>query len=292
MDNRNETSLRSYRFLDENYFLKLYEGFLQAFSDYVVPFALTEAQFRNHIILNAVDLDSTMGCLVGDRLVGFSLNGFGHWNGLDTVYDAGTGVIPEFRRQGISEKMFDVMLVEFRKRGIKQWLLEVVTTNKPAIKLYEKLGFKKSRELALLQCSGPLKTAKIADGIEVRQLDAPDWDVFRNFAAGRPSWQNSIEAINRSWRVKRTLAAYADDKCLGYIIFSANFGRVAQLAVDEKYRHQGVGSALLQALRSQTGEGNAPQVINIDKSLLGAMAFFRDCGFTEILSQYEMILSM
>ncbi len=158
MDSRNETSLRNYRFLNETYFARLYDAFILAFSDYVIPFVLTEAQFRNHIILNAVDLSSTIGCVESDKLVGFSLNGFGKWNEKSTVYDAGTGVIPEFRRQGISGKMFDLMLPIFKEQGIEQFLLEVVTNNNPAVDLYEKLGFHKTRELALLQCEGKVKS--------------------------------------------------------------------------------------------------------------------------------------
>src|SRR5205807_2562 len=111
--------------LDEAYFSRLYDAFILAFSDYVVPFALTEVQFRNHIVLNAVDLDSTIGCVDGENLIGFSLNGFGEWLGKSTVYDAGTGVIPDFRRQGVSQKMFDLMLPIFKEKGVEQCLLEV-----------------------------------------------------------------------------------------------------------------------------------------------------------------------
>ena len=73
MDEGNKTALRRCRFLNDEYFSKLYKTFLEAFSDYVMPFALTEAQFRNHITLNGVDLDRTVGCEEGDRLIAFSL---------------------------------------------------------------------------------------------------------------------------------------------------------------------------------------------------------------------------
>src|SRR5580765_279274 len=159
MDDGNKTCLMDYRFLGEDYFTKLYEAFIDAFSDYVLPFALTEAQFRNHIVLNAVDLKRTVGCIDGDKLSGFSLNGFGEWEGRSTVYDAGTGVVPSRRRQGISKAMFDLMLPVFERQGIEQFLLEVVTTNTAAIALYENLGFRKIRELALLQCDGPVSVA-------------------------------------------------------------------------------------------------------------------------------------
>src|SRR4051794_4781425 len=100
MDNGNETALRQCRFLNEEYFEKLYDAFIEAFSDYVIPFALTETQFRNHLNSTAVDLNRTVGCIEDGRIVGFSLNGFGLWNGVPTAYDAGTGVLPRYRRQG------------------------------------------------------------------------------------------------------------------------------------------------------------------------------------------------
>src|SRR6266513_179610 len=110
MDNGIETALRKCRFLNEDHFAQLYETFIEAFSDYVIPFALTETQFRNHINLNAVDLERSVGYVEGEKLIAFSLNGFGPWESKSTVYDAGTGVVPDFRRQGISETMFDMML--------------------------------------------------------------------------------------------------------------------------------------------------------------------------------------
>ncbi|WP_345742161.1 hypothetical protein [Clostridium botulinum] len=39
-------------------------------------------------------------------LVGFVLNEFRSWNGKPTVYDLGSGVIVEYRRQGVASNMF------------------------------------------------------------------------------------------------------------------------------------------------------------------------------------------
>ena len=293
MDNGNKTSLQECRFLSEDYFEKLYEAFTLAFSDYVIPFALTEVQFRNHIILNGVDLNRTVGCLAGEHLVGFSLNGFGDWNGKPTVYDAGTGVIPDHRRQGLSAAMFDMMMPKFKETGIEQGLLEVVTTNTAAINLYEKLSYQPVRELALLQCdskSGVSKT--LPNNVELRDIDEPEWQLLTSFWDVRPSWQNSINAIGRSRKMKRILGAFLEGQCVGYIIFSSKFGRVAQFAVDRAFRNRGIGTALVNALHIQTADGFSLQVINIDKSLETAMNFFRNRGFYERLSQYEMVKTM
>lgn len=289
MANGNETALRDCRFLGEDHFARLYETFIEAFSDYVFPFALTETQFRNHINLNAVDLSRTAGFFDSDRLVGFSLNGFGDWEGRSTVYDAGTGVIPSMRRRGISEAMFEMMLPRFKDRGIGQCLLEVITTNAGAIRLYEKLNFATTRELALLQCDGKIKPAVSAPNIEIRDVTDPDWLLLTSFWDGRPSWQNSVEAVDRSMHLKRILGAFLDGQCVGYIVFSSRFGRVAQMAVDKAHRSRGIGTALLRAMQDETTSGYSLQIINIDRSLAEAVTFFRNRGFYERLAQYEMI---
>ena len=271
MHTRNETASRECRFLSEAHFDTLYETFTVAFSDYVYPFALTETQFRNHINLNAVDLGRTVGCYDGDLLVGFSLNGFGDWDGRSTFYDAGTGVIPAFRRQGVSEAIFEMMLPLFKTDGFEQCLLEVITSNASAIRLYEKLGFERVRELALMQCDGKVKSTFSAPKAEIREMDEPDWALFPTFWDGKPSWQNSIVAVDRSSHLKRILGAFDGERCVGYVIFSANFGRVAQMAVDKNYRKRGIGTMLVHELQKRTASGYSLQVINIDKSLTTAM---------------------
>jgi ribosomal protein S18 acetylase RimI-like enzyme len=294
MTNGNGTASRDCRFLSEDYFPRLYETFIEAFSDYVVPFALTETQFRNHIILNAVDLARTVGCIENDRLIGFSLNGFGDWQGKPTVYDAGTGVVPDRRRGGVSAAMFDLMLPAFRAAGAEQFLLEVVTSNKGAINLYEKLDFHAGRELALLQCDSRITLPAEAPppDLEIREIENPDWSLLTTFWDGRPSWQNSIEAVKRSRKVKRILGAYVEGRCVGYIVFSSRFGRVAQIAVDKTKRGRGIGTALTAAMQNETADGFSMQVINIDKAITSAIDFFVGRGFYERLSQYEMIMPM
>ena len=293
MDNGNETASRQCRFLNAEYFPQLYSTFIEAFSDYVFPFALTEVQFRNHIILNAVDLDSTVGCFENGRLIGFSLNGFGEWVGKPTVYDAGTGVIPAMRRQGVSEAMFAMMLPLFKEKGIEQCLLEVISGNSRAIRLYEKLGFHTVRELALLQCDGSVGLATgFPPDAEIREIVDPDWQILAGFWDGKPSWQNTTLAIRRSAVTKRILGAFIQDKCVGYIVFSSRFGRISQIGVDKNYRNQGIGTMLVKKMQDETADGYSLQIINIDTSLKTAMSFFINRGFYERLTQFEMIKPM
>ena len=286
----NETSPSVCRFLDDGYIDLLHAKFCEAFADYVVPFQVSASQFQNHIILNAVDLSSSVGYFVNDEMVGFTLNGLGDWNGIPTVYDAGTGVVPAYRRRGISERMFEMMLPVFKARGIGQCLLEVVTTNDPAIRLYEKLGFSKTRTLLLLEAdAAPRPSREMPDDIVIREIDDIEGVLSQGFWDGTPSWQNSTEAILRSRKIKRVLGAFIDGNCVGYAVFSARFGRIAQLAVAREFRERGVATALLAGMEAETDPGACPQVINIDSQLTGAVDFFRKAGFKQKLAQFEMI---
>ena len=293
MGTGNETVSRHCRFLNTDFFPQLYSAFTEAFSDYVFPFALTETQFRNHILLNAVDLDATVGCIIDGKIAGFSLNGFGDWEGRSTVYVAGTGVIPSERRQGISDEMFEMMMPIFKARGIGQCLLEVITTNQNAMALYNKFGFHSLRELALMQCDVTVKAAETAPaGVEIRKNIELDWERVTTFWDGKPSWQNSIDAVNRTLRMKKIAGAFIDDKCVGYIVYSSNFGRVAQIAVAPEHRNRGIGRSLILRLQDDTAAGYSLQIINVDKSLSSVMSFFTNLGFYERVSQYEMIKPM
>lgn len=290
MDSQHETPSCFCRFLDETHFGELHNAFLRAFADYVMPFDLTEVQFRNHLVLNAVDLASSVGWFDDGKIVGFTLNGFGLWRGIQTVYDAGTGVLPEYRRQGLSVKMFDLMMPEFESRGYRQCLLEVITTNEKAIRLYDKLHFQTVRTLSLLHCENDLKfRGDDAAGVELREIDAPDWNLLSTFWDGEPSWQNSPDAIGRSRDKKRFVGAFAGYRCVGYIVFSKRVGRVSQIAVDNEYRRLGVGKMLVRSMIREMSSDYVPQVINIDRSITSAMSFFENRGFTEKLSQYEML---
>ena len=50
-------------------------------------------------------------------------------------------VEPKYRGQKIAYEMLDFAMEETKKAGVQAFTLEVRTSNTPAIKLYEKLGF-------------------------------------------------------------------------------------------------------------------------------------------------------
>ena len=290
MHDPGETSTYDCRFLSDGLFDLLHEKFLEAFSDYFIPFSLSKEQFQNHLLLNAVALESSIGCFVDGEMVGFSMNGFGDWNGRRTVYDAGTGVVPAFRRRGLSRRMFETMIPIFEERGYTQFLLEVITQNEPAVNLYESLGFGITRKLLLLECGDRSNIPAVwADGPEIRETEVPDLATLEKLWDGSTSWQNSIEALARSRQFKTTLGAFDRDELVGYIVYSKPFGRVAQMAVSPEHRNKGIGAKLVAAMNERTPAEHKLQVINLDSEIEDAVSLFKNLGFQERLAQYEML---
>lgn len=292
MQIRNETDNLSCRFLSDDQFPIAHQVFSESFSDYSALETWNEDLFRKHLRVNAIDLNRSAGCFRGDRMIGISINGFGKWNDKETVYDGGTGVIPSERRSGAARSMFEMMLPEFKRVGIEQYLLEVITTNHPAVTLYEKLGFKVHRELLILEAADGLKKRDGADFVQIRPLQPSDLDLYSGFSDGSPAWQNSNEAVVRSAMSKTIFGAFTNEQCVGYIAFSNRVGRIAQLSVDPKFRHRGVGTSLVNAMMATVDENFKPQALNVDGSLGETIEFLTNAGFRKKFTQYEMVLRM
>lgn len=288
MPEGNKTLQITYRFLSTEDFAALHHAFHEAFSDYIIPFKLSAAQLENHIATNAVDLNNSVGAFAGGEIIGFTLNGFGLWNGKSTVYDAGTGVIPKFRGRGVGAEIFEFMTPALKQSGVEQILLEVITENENAVRLYRKLGFQETRRLLLFEqqkaCSGISRAKTI-----VREIAAPDWNLLKTFWDGDTSWQNSVEALKRSLTQKQVLGAFINEIIAGYAVVFPKSGGIGHFAVAENYRRCGVASTLLSEMRRIAKKDKPLHISNVDDNLEATVNFLKNRNFKETLSQFEMI---
>ena len=277
-----------YRLLATADFHPLYECFLEAFSDYQVDMQMSEEQFRQRVVRDRVELESSAGAFDEDRMIGFYMNGRGVWEGKQTAYDAGTGVVPDYRRRGVAEELFDFMMPQLKERGITQYLLEVLTSNERAVALYRKIGFEEVRHLAVLRSKAIMKTSGDVEGVSIRRMEEPDWDVFCAYWDGKPSWQSSIDAVESVRDQREIVGAFVDEKCVGYGIVHQPSGLLMQMAVGSAFRRRGIGRKILAALSGK----EILKINNVDEELKGTLAFFKACGFEVVLRQFEMIRTL
>lgn len=287
-----------FRPLSEKDFGQLHQTLLEAFSDYFVTMQPEIDALQRLYQMEGVRLDHSFGAFDGDKMVGFTVNGIGEWRGKLSAYDAGTGVIPAYRRRGVSRRMFGEILPFLRKCHIEQYLLEVIFENTPAFDFYWSLGFQVERELAVFKQDKVLTTeeANLSNrkDTEIKEIENPDWKLLQSFWTHQPSWQNSVDSMKRSTTEaeinKKVLGVFLNERLIGYGIVFPKSGNVPQFAIAENHRRKGFGGALLSALRNQAKSDL--KVYNVDEKARDVTAFLEAKGFSLLTRQYEMLLKL
>jgi ribosomal protein S18 acetylase RimI-like enzyme len=219
-----------------------------------------------------------------DRMIGFYMNALGNWQGNLTAYDAGTGIVPDYRGRSIGKDLFAFVVSKLKERAVSQYLLEVLTSNERASSLYRRLGFVEVRRLAVLRAQQAIEPLNDLANVELRRIEEPDWKLFQSFWDGYPSWQNSIAAVERVPNERMIAGAYVAGSCVGYGVVFTSSANLMQLAVAPAHRRKGIGSRILRALSAD----EMLKVNNIDEELKGTLAFFESNGFKVVLEQFEM----
>lgn len=283
-----------YRTLEKTAIHEIHQCFLDAFSDYTVDIRMSESSFHEMNALRAVDYSLSIGAFAGKRLVGLTLNARDQWNGKWTAYDAGTGVIPSYRGKGVSRAMMQKAFEILEAEGLQTYLLEVITRNEKALKLYQSLGFRITRRLECLVLKGPMQmpvkhSERLILPVKPEQIPFLEQALLAEARYGfQPSWQNGWNTIKRRPELYHLLASWDEGQCVGYGIIGAERGGLAQLWVRRDKRRQGLGSQILRELITRCPAQKTYSWVNVDECAGHTLNFLKALGFTEQLAQYEM----
>jgi ribosomal protein S18 acetylase RimI-like enzyme len=282
----------NYKTLENTNIEILHEAFLSAFSDYQVKIDLPFWKFQQMLQRRGYVSEISIGAFKNQVLVGFVLNGFRNWNGKLTVYDTGTGVIGDYRKQGITSNMLLNIRELLKEKEAEQYLLEVIQSNTSAIQLYKKQGFEIIRHLACFQLDknkyNPMTTCKVE---HIDKIDATNWKDLIDFWDFTPSWQNSIDSINAAPDTFIYSIVRFDDIIVGYGIIDKKTGDIPQIAVNKQYRHKGIARSIVTDLLKNT-ESYKVGVLNVDDQSKSTKDFLLELGFEYVVGQYEMILKL
>lgn len=271
----------------------LHAAFIEAFSDYHVKMNLPLEKFKIMLQSRGYSPEFSIGAFKDNQLIGFILNGIRNWKGQITAYDCGTGVIPEYRKQGITSKMFSEVLSLLRGNSIEHYLLEVIQSNEAAVNLYKKQGFFITRDLLCFKIDKNLIREAPFTPIKCHSysIEQIDWELFKSFWSFEPSWQNSVDSIVAVSDLFEVIIAEIDGKTIGYGIIDRVTGTIPQLAVHKDYRCKGIGHNILKILIQYTEAGNI-SFINVDNRCTSSVKFLENLGFDNFVNQYEMMLNI
>lgn len=251
-------------------FDEIYRAFVEAFSDYVVPFAPDREQLLEMQTRRGWRPDLSAGAFEGGRLVGFALNALDG----DEAYNSGTGVVPSSRRGGLAARVMRESIELLRAAGARRYVLEVIESNVAARALYTSLGFVESRRLQ----SWTFESDRAASAVGTTRIDETMWDI-------EPSWQNSTASLRRA-RAEHVILG--DER--GYAVVFPGNGDLPQLAVAREHRRRGLGRHLLESAAALAGK--PLRIMNVDTRDHGIAQFLDACGARPTIVQLEMTLTL
>ncbi|MCC9070546.1 GNAT family N-acetyltransferase [Flavobacterium sp. F-65] len=256
-----------------------------SFSDYIVPLQLNSEQLKAKIVAENIKLDLSIGVFSSDKLVGFMLHAVNEFDGQLIAYNAATGVIPDYRGQGLVTKMYDYLLPKLKDLGVKEMVLEVIVGNNAAIRAYEKMNYKIHRTVNCY--GGPIEITNQKSIATIKELEDFQWNTFTSFWSIEPTWQNTIKSLDNSKERCCILEAYIKNEPVGYMVYNRMTQRILQIAVAANHRRNGVGAQLVNKML-ETINSKEVSMNNVDDNSLETNAFLKNLGLLNKVSQFEM----
>lgn len=208
--------------------VQLVEAILAAFEGYFVPMPADVDYWMMRFKGARVDPDFSFGVFDNEELVAFIIHGIDFHNGIKTAFNTGTGVIPAYRNRQLVSKLYEHALPLLRENGVGKCMLEVITANEKAIRVYEKNGF---RSLRKLHC---FRGTLIAEPEKVQLHKINMQSVFENNQSFRNwySWDHSNEALQHMGSIYETYAvSRTGETPVGYFIINPQSGYLAQFEI-------------------------------------------------------------
>ena len=246
----------------------------RAFEHYLVPIAFSAEQLHLHIAYNDVDTSLSPlwyaedGSVIAAALLG--VRGKRGWIG-------GFGVAPEHRGRGYAGELVEYMLAQARERGLESVTLEVLSENAPAIRVYERAGFRITRRLHSLETI--VEEPAPAPGFALTEpellIDEPD--------AAAPCWQREPATIRNG-----AVSTAVSDGAGTYALFRHNAGTAQVL------KFNAASAERLGALAHAVASGHDFQRILIlnepEESPL--LTYAEESGWRRPFLQYEMRIAL
>lgn len=268
---------------------KIHEAFTDAFSEYEIKLDMPLEKLQEMMVTRDLNPDFSVGCFDGDLLVGFILTGYREINGLKVCYDGGTGVIKTYQRKGIGEMLLKELLLILHEKKIDRFVLEVLENNNPAIKLYEKHGFVKTRKLECFEIGKhelrPVPNRGFGITLTNPASLIHNEDLYRLYP---PTWQNELQSVLNVSENYTCISLSCTSKILGYGFIHKAKGDIPQIGILDEWKNWGLEAHLFAELAKHTVSEKLI-VLNVEaENYLGET--LRKLGFRNTVNQWEMVL--
>ena len=268
--------------------------FNRAFDDYIVPIKLDKQSFQQKIIEKTnISLADSIGAWQKEKRVGFIFNSINQYENKKTAYNGGTGVIPAYRGNHLTVRMYEHLIPRLKEKGIEQCVLEVISDNSPALKAYSKVGFRKSKFLHCLKMFGASKYLDSFDdkSITINKVENPSWKDYKSFCEYKASFLDTFSMLSNNIKNESIFEARDNNELIGFIVFNRNMGRIGHIGVHPEHRGKGIGTALIKKIAALQPDKNL-YILNVNEKSYGLLNFFLRIGFENDIDQFELRLKL
>jgi ribosomal protein S18 acetylase RimI-like enzyme len=270
---------------------KIHDAFTDAFSEYEVPLEMPLEKLVEMMKTRDLNPDFSVGCFDGEKLVVIILTGYREIAGQKVCYDGGTGVIKSYQRKGIGEILLKEWLLLMKEKGVSRFVLEVLENNTPAINLYEKYDFTKTRKLECFEIEKQ-KLRPVPDrgfGVSVTN-PATIVENEEKYSLFKPTWQNENQSILNVKENYTLISLTCNERVHCYAYIHKTKGDIPQIGILDEWKQWELEVHLLNELAKQT-ESKKLIVLNVEtENYLGET--LRKLGFCNFANQWEMVLEM
>jgi len=268
--------------LAETSFDEIVDCFLLAFENYFVTMPTDKHYYRERWKASKVDFNYSYGMFIEEKLAGFIIHSIDKRYGVLTAYNSGTGVIPEFRGNGIVKSIYAYALSDLAQNNIEKSTLEVITNNEKAIRAYQRIGFKNHKTYHCF--SGTLKIEP-SESFTIKEvsLESINWNILPNQQFY--SWDNQKESIIASNYSFYQVINHNEPE--SFFIIKPESGYVAQFDILSQDKNS--WNRLFRAIQSISP---TIKINNVDQRLTEKIEQLKAVGLDNLINQYEMELKI
>ncbi|WP_144512399.1 N-acetyltransferase [Bacillus sp. FJAT-22090] len=163
----------TFKTMEDLTYRQSHELFIQGFEGYYIPMTMELDAFIAKIGTENLSPGLSIIMFEDELPIGFVLQGIRDVNGQKMAWNGGTGIIPKYRGRKLGEILMEKALDVLKQQGVSIATLEALSMNHPAIKLYEKVGYKVMDTLHFWEADGVLPMdEEIANEFLIKRIPA------------------------------------------------------------------------------------------------------------------------
>lgn len=227
-----------------------------------------------------VDYSLSFGMFDGENLIGFIIHGIDEREGILTAFNTGTGVAPSYRGQAIVDQLYKYAFPILKERGIQKCALEVVQENARAIRVYERIGFNRTKDYRCFKGKLASSTYKTSlQKILLSDINNPQHHFY--------SWDNCKAAMLATpTNTYEQYEVFKEQKAIGFFIINPQSGYLPQFEI-----HDSANPSHWQDLFDGIAQINRSlKIINVDARRTKLLEQLDQLALENNINQYEMDL--